>query len=291
MKVRKGIILAAGFGTRMLPASKAVPKEMLPIVDKPAIQYIVEEMSESGIEEILIITSRGKEAIENHFDRSPELENALISKGHADTAGELSALSALADIYYLRQKEVRGTGAAVLEAAKFIGNEPFVAAYADDVFFCPAGMPASLQICRAFEQYGKGACCMKEVPLEWVPKYSSLAVQNIKDNLFEISDMIEKPAPGEEFSNYSIIGRMVLPAKILRILENTTQGAGGEIQLTDAMKELARTEGMIGVDYIGKRYDTGSKIGMLKANVETALKTAEIAGEFREFLQLIMNNE
>ena len=132
---------------------------------------------------------------------------------------------------------------------------------------------------------------MKEVPREWVPKYSSLAVQNIKDNLFEISDMIEKPAPGEEFSNYSIIGRMVLPAKILRILENTTPGAGGEIQLTDAMKELARTEGMIGVDYIGKRYDTGSKIGMLKANVETALKTAEIAGEFREFLRLIMNNE
>ncbi|MCL2087742.1 MAG: UTP--glucose-1-phosphate uridylyltransferase [Oscillospiraceae bacterium] len=287
--VKKAVILAAGLGTRVLPASKAVPKEMLSIVDKPAIQYIVEEMSASGIENILIVTSRGKEQMVDHFDRSPELESALKRKGNGVLCERIRAISYLANITYVRQLEMKGTGNAVMAARGFSGGEPFVVAYADDVII--GDEPAALQCIRAFEETQKATVAMREVSDELVKKYSSLEVQNIRDNMYTITNMNEKPKDGEILSNFSIQGRCVLPAKIFDILEKTSPGAGGEIQLTDAMKVLATTEGMVGVDFTGNRYDIGSKLGVLKAVVEIGLLHEEVGDEFREYLkQLTVDN-
>ncbi|MDR1754542.1 MAG: UTP--glucose-1-phosphate uridylyltransferase [Eubacterium sp.] len=283
MNVKKAIILAAGFGTRVLPASKSVPKEMVNIVDKPAIQYIVEEMSAAGIKNILIITSRGKDSIADHFDRSPGLETVLIDKGNQALYERIKSISYLADISYSRQLEMKGTGNAVLSARQFVGDDPFVVAYADDIII--GDDPATEQCVRAFEETGKAAVAMKEVSLELVMKYSSLKVKNLRDNIYKISDMNEKPKENEILSHFSILGRCVLPAKIFGILEKTAPGAGGEVQLTDAMKVLARTEGMTGVDFTGVRYDTGSKIGILKASVEVGLNHKEVGEEFKEYLK------
>lgn len=283
MKVRKAVILAAGFGTRVLPASKAIPKEMLNIVDKPAIQYIVEEMAGAGITNILIVDSRGKSAIADHFDRSPELEAALTAKSNTEMLETVQAISALADISFMRQHEMRGTGNAVLSTRRFVGDEPFVVAYADDVII--GDDPATAQIVRAFLETGKGAVAMKEVPTELVMKYSSLSVKSIHDNVYAIDDMIEKPKAEEIISNFSILGRCVLPPSIFDILENTKEGAGNEIQLTDAMKELAQREGMVGVDFVGTRYDMGNKLGILKAVVEVGLQHKEIGKDFRTYLR------
>ncbi len=283
-KVRKAIIPAAGLGTRVLPATKAVPKEMLPIVDKPAIQYIVEEAVAAGIEEILIITNRGKSAVEDHFDRAPELEAALEKGGNskADLLKDCQKASNLADIFFLRQKEMKGLGHAVLKAKSFTGDEPFVVLYGDDVIM--GEDPVAAQLCRAYEQYGKACVGIKEVPAADIHKYSSLKVENLKQNIYSVTDMIEKPTKGNEMSLYSILGRCLLTPDIYDILENTKPGAGGEIQLTDAMAVLARNGNMTGVDFTGKRYDMGSKIGIMQAQVETALRHKEIGAEFREYL-------
>ncbi|MCM1055304.1 MAG: UTP--glucose-1-phosphate uridylyltransferase [Bacteroides sp.] len=285
MKVRKAVILAAGFGTRVLPATKSMPKEMLTIVDKPAIQYIVEEVSRAGIKDVLIVISRGKTVVEDHFDRSPELERQLLASEKKEFYDEVVRIPQLARIQFVRQQEMKGTGDAVMAARSFVGNEPFVVLYGDDVII--GDDPATAQVCRAYEEYGKGSVAIKEVPDELVMKYSSLKVKLKRDNVYEVSDMIEKPSADQMFSNFAILGRCVLPPEIFNILESLPTGANGEYQLTDAMKELAVTEGMTGVDFTGVRYDMGNKLGMLKAVVEVGLKHPEVGGGFREYLKEI----
>lgn len=283
MKIRKAVIPAAGLGTRVLPASKSMPKEMLPIVDKPAIQFIVEEAVKSGIEDILIITSRGKTTVEDHFDRAPELEEKLLRAGKTEVYNEMVAISNMANIQYIRQKQPLGLGHAVLCAKTFVGDEPFAVLYGDDVII--SQNPACGQLCRAYEEFGQGVVGIKEVLREEIGKYCSLQTGHIRDNLYTVTDMIEKPKPDQVMSLFSILGRCVLPPKIFGILENTKPGAGGELQLTDAMAVLARTEGCIGVNYEGTRYDMGNKLGILKAIVEVGLEHQEIGSDFRAYLK------
>ncbi len=285
MKITKAIIPAAGLGTRVLPASKACPKEMLPIVDKPAIQYIVEEAVAAGIKDILIITNRGKDIIEDHFDHSFELESNLAAKGKTDTVKELSAVADMANIFFLRQKETRGLGDAVLRARSFAGDEPFAVLYGDDVII--GDVPAIGELCEACEKYGKNVVGIKQVPDELIVKYSSLKAEPVGDKLYNVTDMIEKPSLETKFSNFSILGRCVLKPEIFDILEKTPLGAGGELQLTDAMAQFARSGDMLGVDFSGTRYDMGNKLGIMKANVEVALNHSEIGADFRKYLKEI----
>lgn len=289
MKIRKAVIPAAGLGTRVLPATKAMPKEMLPIVDKPAIQYIVEEAVKSGITDILIITNRGKGLIEDHFDRVPELEFALKSRGRMDIYDEVVEISKLAKVYFVRQKETKGLGHAINCARDFVGGEPFAVLYGDDVIM--GDEPACGQLIKAYDEFGKGVLGIKKVPEADISKYSSLKVDHIRDNIFNCTDMVEKPqTPEEVLSLYSILGRCVLPPEIFDILDHTQPGAGGEIQLTDAMKELATTKGMTAVEYTGVRYDMGNKLGIMKATVETALNHKEIGDDFRAYLKELSAN-
>ena len=285
MKVTKAVIPAAGLGTRVLPATKSMPKEMLPIVDKPAIQYIVEEAVHSGITDILIITNRGKGLIEDHFDRVPELEARLTSGGpeKEKILKEIIDISHEANIYFVRQKETKGLGHAVNCARSFVGNEPFAVLYGDDVII--GEDPACGQLIRAYNEFGKGVLGVKQVTAEAITKYSSLKVDPIHDNYFSCTDMIEKPAPDKIMSLYSILGRCILTPDIFDILDRTQPGAGGEIQLTDAMCALARSVGMIAVDFTGKRYDMGNKLGIMQAQVEVALKHPDIGQEFRAYLK------
>lgn len=286
-RVTKAVIPAAGYGTRMLPLTKALPKEMVPIVDKPSIQYIAEEAVASGITDILIIVSRGKELIENHFDRLPELENNLASKGKNKELEELLGISGMANFYFIRQKEMRGLGHAVSCARSFTGDEPFAVLYGDDVIV--GDDPVCRQLIEAYEATGKGVCGIKEVPLEQVSRYSSMKVEPLaRERWFNVTDMIEKPAPGQEFSLYSILGRVVLPPEIYEILDHTAPGAGGEIQLTDAMRTLAVSQGMTGVDFIGTRYDMGNKLEVAKAGVEMAMKHPVIGEEFTAYLKTLL---
>lgn len=285
MKIKKAVIPAAGLGTRVLPASKSMPKEMLPIVDKPAIQYIVEEAVRSGIEDILIITSRGKTTVEDHFDRAPELEEKLLKSGKTKVYEEMVAISNLANIQYLRQKQPLGLGHAVLCAKTFVGDEPFAVLYGDDVII--SENPACGQLCRAYEEFGQGVVGIKEVAREDIGKYCSMKAEPIRDRLYTITDMVEKPTPEQVMSLFAILGRCVLPPSIFSILENTKPGAGGELQLTDAMAVLARTNGIIGVNYEGTRYDMGSKLGILKAIVEVGLTHPEVGQEFSAYLKTI----
>ncbi len=284
MKIKKAVIPAAGLGTRVLPATKSMPKEMLTIVDKPAIQYIVEEAVKSGIEDICIILSRGKHAVEDHFDRSPELEEKLLKSGKNDVYEEILKIAELANITYVRQQEPKGLGHAVLCAKSFVGNEPFAVLYGDDVIM--GENPVCKQLTDQYEKHGLGCVGIKEVPFELVTKYSSLKVENIENNIYRVSDMVEKPkTKAEAFSNFSVLGRCVLPPEIFSILETLPTGAGGEYQLTDAMKILAQRQGMIGVDFDGQRYDMGNKLGIMQASVETAINHPEIGDAFREYLK------
>lgn len=283
MKIRKAVIPAAGLGTRILPASKAVPKEMLPIVDKPAIQYIVEEAVRAGITDILIITNRGKGVIEDHFDHAIELEQMLKLRGKEDALDQIKDIPHLANIFYIRQRETKGLGDAVLRAREFIGDEPFAVLYGDDVII--GEDPAIGQLCRAYEATGKSTVGIKEVSPELVSKYCSMKLTKENNGYYNITDMIEKPKPEQVFSNFAILGRCVLDSEIFDILEETPLGAGGELQLTDAMKKIAQTRSMTGVDFTGTRYDMGNKLGILQANIEVGLKHKEIGAEFREFLK------
>lgn len=286
MKVRKAIIPAAGMGTRVLPASKAVPKEMLNIVDKPAIQYIVEEAFNSGIEEVLIITNRGKGAIEDHFDHAFELETKLEgNESKKDILDSVKACSKFGNIYFVRQKETGGLGHAVLCAKAFVGNEPFAVLYGDDVIISET--PVTKQLIDAYEKYGKGAVGVKEVSDEAIMKYCSLNVDHLDGNCYACDNMIEKPKKEEIMSNFSILGRVVMPPEIFEILENTPKGAGNELQLTDAMKTLAQKEGVIAVDYIGTRYDMGNKFGILQANIEVGLNHPEVSAELKEYIKKV----
>ncbi len=283
MKIKKAVITAAGYGTRMLPATKSMPKEMLPILDKPAIQYIVEECVRAGITDILIVLSRGKHVVEDHFDRSPDLERQLLSGGKNELYNELVRIASMANITYVRQAEQLGLGHAVLCAKSFAGDEPFAVLYGDDVIM--GNDPVIGQLCRAYEKYGKGVVGIREVPAEDVMKYSSMKLTHLEDRLYEITDMIEKPAPEQIFSNFAILGRCVLPAEIFDILEHTPYGRNNELQLTDAMKTLALKEKMIGVDFTGVRYDMGNKLSALKASIDAGLSRPDIKDGLAEYIK------
>ncbi len=283
-RITKAVIPAAGLGTRMLPASKSVPKEMYPVVDKPAIQFLVEEAAKSGITDILIITARGKEAIESHFDKNFDYNIKLANSGKTDELKELERIESLANIYFLRQKEAKGLGHAVLCAKNFVGNEPFAVLYGDDMIISQT--PVCKQLADVWNKYEKGVVGVKEVPTEKVVKYCSLKTAPTDTaDLYSVSDMIEKPKPEQIFSNFSILGRVILPPSIFEILENTPLGAGGELQLTDAMATLARKEGIMALDYEGKRYDMGSKLGFIMANIDVGLKHPETAEGLKEYLR------
>lgn len=282
-KVTKAVIPAAGLGTRMLPVAKGVPKEMLPIVDKPCMQFLVEEAVASGITDILIITGRGKGAIEDYFDYNIEYNNKLIASGKEKLKEEMDAIANMANITYLRQKEAKGLGHAVYCAKSFVGDEPFAVLYGDDVIVSET--PVVKQLLDVYYKYGLGVAGVKAVTPEQIVKYCSLKVDPLEDNVYKVSDMIEKPSPDKIFSLLSILGRVVLPPEIFDILEHTPRGAGNEIQLTDAMRELTLTKGMTACEFEGSRYDIGAKLGLLMANVEMGLKHPETAAAFKEFLK------
>ncbi len=284
MRITKAVIPAAGLGTRVLPATKSMPKEMFPIVDKPAIQYIVEEAVKAGITDILIITNRGKGVIEDHFDRSPELESAMDKPERQEILENIKGISSLANITFIRQIETKGLGHAILRAKNFVGNEPFAVLFGDDVIIGES--PAIGELIDAYGEFGKGVVGVKLVPETEIHKYGSLKVEPLHDNVFKCTDMVEKPqTPEEVLSCYSILGRCVLPPEIFEIIENTKPGKGGEIQLTDAMREIAITEGMTAVEYTGTRYDMGNKLGILQASIEVGIKHPEIGEELKKYLK------
>lgn len=282
-KVTKAVIPAAGLGTRMLPIAMGTPKEMLPIVDKPAMQYLVEEAVNAGITDILIITGRGKETIEDYFDFNLDYEKRLSDTGKTKELERIREIAKLANIFFIRQKEAKGLGHAVNCARQFVGNEPFAVLYGDDVIVSKT--PAIKQLIDVYEEHGLGVAGVKYVTEEQVQKYCSLKVEPIKDNVFRVYDMIEKPSMDKIFSLLSILGRVVLPPEIFDILDETPKGAGGEIQLTDAMRTLTLQQGMMACEFEGTRYDIGSKLGFLIANVEQGLLHPETSDEFRKFLK------
>ncbi len=283
-KITKAVIPAAGLGTRMLPIARTVPKEMLPIVDRPSMEYLVREAVKSGITDILIITGRNKGMMEDYFDYSIEYDLNLRQKNKQAELDAIEETCGLANIYFIRQKVTKGLGHAVLCARSFVGDEPFAVLYGDDIM--EAQVPVTKQLIDAYEKYGKAVAGVNAVPTEDLKKYCSLKTEHLEGNIYAVDDMVEKPqTPEERFSNYSILGRVLLTPEIFDILEKTAPGAGGEIQLTDAMRTLAQTTGMVAVDYDGVRYDMGSKMGYLKANIEYALKHPELASEFSEYLK------
>lgn len=286
-KVRKAVIPAAGLGTRFLPVTKSVPKEMLPIVDKPTIQYIIEEIVSSGIEEILIINGRNKEMIINHFDKVPELEALLRAGGKTDVLVEVQAITDMARIFSVRQKEAKGLGHAVLCAKEFVGNEPFAVVLGDDIVYND-GKPALKQMIDVFEKYQASVIGVQQVPEDQVNKYGIVSGTRIDDRIFQVNDLVEKPAIGKAPSTMAILGRYIITPGIFEILEHTGKGAGGEIQLTDGLKTLATLEKMFAYDFIGKRYDVGDKLGFLQATVEFGLRNEELGSRFKEYLETLI---
>ena len=282
MKVRKAIIPAAGLGTRFLPATKAQPKEMLPIVDKPTIQYIIEEAVSSGIEEILIITGRNKKSIEDHFDKSVELEMELEKAGKQEMLELVRGISDMVDIHYIRQKEPRGLGHAIHCAKSFVGNEPFAVMLGDDVV--ESEVPCLKQLIDCFNEYKTTILGVQTVAPENVDKYGIVDGIHIEDRVYKVKRLVEKPAIEEAPSNVAILGRYIITPQIFEILENTKPGKGNEIQLTDALETLIKNEAMYAYDFEGRRYDVGDKLGFLQATVEFALKREELREGFIEYL-------
>ncbi|WP_018923060.1 UTP--glucose-1-phosphate uridylyltransferase GalU [Salsuginibacillus kocurii] len=286
MKVRKAIIPAAGLGTRFLPATKAQPKEMLPIVDKPTIQYIVEEAIESGIEDIMIVTGRGKRAIEDHFDKSYELEETLLKKSKVDLFTEVQGISQLANIHYIRQKEPKGLGHAIACAHSFIGNEPFAVMLGDDIVRTN-GKPCLRQLIESFEEHEASVVGVQEVPAEDVSKYGIISplIQRRGADVIEVADLIEKPEPAEAPSRHAIMGRYVLTPEVLEILETQEPGAGNEIQLTDALRTLNQFQSVKAYPFSGERYDVGDKLGFVKATVDFALAREDLRDDMAAYLE------
>ena len=281
--VKKAIIPAAGLGTRFLPATKAQAKEMLPIVDKPTLQYIIEEAIESGIEEILIVTGRNKKSIEDHFDRSVELELELEQKGKTAMLEMVQDISNMVNIHYIRQKEPKGLGHAIHCAKSFIGDEPFAVLLGDDIV--DASTPCLKQMIDAYDEYKTTVLGVQEVARENVDKYGILDVKHIEDRVYKVKDMVEKPAVEEAPSNIAILGRYIITPEIFNILENQAPGKGGEIQLTDALQTLATKEAIYAYNFEGRRYDVGDKLGFLEATIDFALKRPELRDDFIEFLK------
>ena len=285
MGVRKAVFPAAGLGTRFLPATKAQPKEMLPIVDKPTIQYVIEEAVQSGIQDVIIVTGRGKNAIEDHFDRSLELEQVLLQKGKTDLLAEIQKISSLISVSYIRQKEPLGLGHAILVARNLVGNEPFAVFLGDDII--DSEVPCMAQMLRVFERYKNADVAVQEVSPQEVRHYGIIDGVAVSDRIFEVKDMVEKPEPEKAPSNLAIIGRYILPPEIFALLEETEPDEGGEIQLTNALRGLLKTQQIYGCRFEGKRYDAGNKLGFLKATVEFALKRQDLAKEFAEYLKAL----
>src|SRR5580658_10040874 len=288
VKVRKAVFPAAGLGTRFLPATKAQPKEMLPLVDKPLIQYGVEEAMQSGVRNIIIVTGRGKSAIEDHFDVSFELEHLLETRHKKDLLATVRAVSDMIDVAYVRQKEALGLGHAVLRARELVGDEPFAVILSDDVI--DAEVPCLRQLLDVYEFYGASVVALMEVPGDAISSYGAVDAEPIshnsgKDRLFRIRNLVEKPKANEAPSNLAIIGRYVLTPEIFGSLEAIEPGSGGEIQLTDALKYLLRNRPIYGYRFEGTRYDAGDKLGFLKATVEFALHRHDLGGPFREYLK------
>ena len=282
-KIRKAVIPAAGFGTRFLPQTKAMPKEMLPVVDKPAIQYIVEEAIESGIDDILIITGRNKRAIEDHFDKAFELEVQLREKGKVTLLELVQDLGQLVDLYYIRQKEPLGLGHAIYCARQFIGDEPFAVLLGDDIV--RSWVPCLKQLMDLYEEVQSSVVAVMEVPEEDVSKYGILDAAQDRPGVYRIHDLVEKPPADSAPSRLAVMGRYIIEPRILSILAETNPGAGGEIQLTDALRVLCGEQPMYGLAFQGKRYDLGDKLGYLQATVEFALARQDLAAGFREYLK------
>ncbi|MGL4873563.1 MAG: UTP--glucose-1-phosphate uridylyltransferase GalU [Clostridium sp.] len=289
-KIRKAIIPAAGLGTRFLPATKAQPKEMLPIVDKPTIQYIIEEAIASGIEEILIITGRSKKCIEDHFDRNVELEMELKKSGKEDMLHMVEDISNMADIYYIRQKEPKGLGHAINCARAFVGDEPFAILLGDDIVYNDE-KPCLKQLIDCYNEYHTSVLGVQTVAHENVNKYGIVDGIRIEDNIMKVKGLVEKPNIDEAPSDVAILGRYIVTPKIFEILDKTKPGKGNEIQLTDALKTLIEEEAMYAYSFEGRRYDVGDKLGFLQATVEYALKRDELRADFTEYLQEILKKD
>ena len=282
-KIRKAIFPAAGLGTRFLPATKASPKEMLPLVDKPLIQYAIEEAVASGIESILIITGRDKSAIENHFDISFELEQLLREKGKDEMFDQIRAISDIAQISYTRQKQALGLGHAIYQAKDFVGNDSFAALLADDIV--DAEVPALKQMIDVYEKYQAPVIATMQVEGEAISRFGVIDAEEIEPNIFRINDMVEKPSFADAPSDLAIIGRYIFTPDIFAAIEKTTPGAGGEIQITDAMRLLLKQRPFYAVKLDGRRHDAGDKLGFLIATVEYALKRTDLGSDFREYLR------
>lgn len=290
-RIRKAVIPAAGFGTRFLPATKATPKEMLPIVDKPTIQYIVEEALASGIEDILIISGHAKRAIEDHFDSTPILEENLKAKGKTDLLKMVQEISEI-NVHYIRQKHMRGLGDAILCARAFVDNEPFAVLLGDDVVYNPKPQPPALkQLMDMYTQTGATILGCQKVPKEKVSSYGIVAGEpTINEQLMKVSDMIEKPSIEEAPSQMAVLGRYIITPDVFEVLQNTKPGKGGEIQLTDALKVMAKRENVYAYNFTGKRYDVGDKLGFLKATVEFALRRDDLSADFSSYLKDIVKD-
>ncbi len=283
MKVRKAIIPAAGLGTRFLPATKAQPKEMIPIVDKPTIQYIVEEAAAAGIEDILIISGRNKRAIEDHFDKSYELEEELHRKGKADLLSVVEDISNIANIHYIRQKEAKGLGHAIYCAKSFIGDEPFAVLLGDDIV--DSKTPCIKQLMDVYSEYRTTILGVQKVPIQDVTKYGIIAGNQIDERVYKVKGLVEKPDIDQAPSNIAILGRYIISPRIFEFLEKATPGKNGEIWLTDALQQLMEKEAMYAYDFEGDRYDVGDRIGFLKATVEFALKREDLCNDFTAYLK------
>ncbi|HUW63969.1 MAG TPA: UTP--glucose-1-phosphate uridylyltransferase GalU [Spirochaetia bacterium] len=286
MQIRKAVIPAAGFGVRFLPATKALPKEMIPIVDKPAIQYIIEEAVASGIKDILVVNGQNKRAIEDHFDRAPALEEHLKSKGKTEFLRVVQELNDLAFVHSVRQKEPRGLGHAVSVAKHYVGGEPFAVLLGDDIV--QGQVPALQQLVHLFDQTGATVLGVQEVPLSEVSKYGILDAEEIRPGVFRVRGLVEKPSPDQAPSRLAIMGRYCITPAIFPILEKTPPGAGGEIQLTDALATLLGEEPVYGLVFEGRRYDIGDRLGYLRATVEFALAREDIGPAFRTYLQELL---
>ena len=281
-RIRKAVIPAAGLGTRFLPATKVIPKELLPIVDKPTIQYIVEEAVTSGIEQVVLITARGKAAIEDHFDITFELEETLKAQGKEELLRIVRDISEMVSIVAVRQREPRGLGHAVLCARDAVGDEPFAVLLGDDIV--DGDPPCLAQMVEVYRRWGGGVVALQRVPETEVHRYGIIRGDEVQERVYRMTELVEKPAPRQAPSNLAVIGRYILPASIFHILEKTPPGKGGEIQLTDALQELARRIPLHGYEFLGERYDAGDKVGYLKANIAFAMKRPEMAETLKEFI-------
>jgi len=285
LALRTCVFPCAGFGTRFFPATKVIPKEMLPLVDKPILQYGIEEARESGFDKLIIVTSKGKDTILDHFDRTSELERSLRERGKLDLLAEVDTVSRMVDLISVRQKEALGLGHAVLTAKDAVSREPFAVVLPDDVIL--ANEPCLLQMRRVFEETGRPVIALMEVSQEETSRYGIVAGELVGTRKFRVTDMVEKPK-SKAPSRYAIIGRYILPPEVFPILERTERGAGGEIQLTDALRELVRQGDFYGYVFDGRRYDAGEKLGYLKATVDYALRHEQLGAEFRAYLESVL---